>query len=200
LFFLNSIEPAEDQIKRFPALPDKLCMMWSRPLELIHQHNPLCMSTILSVLAEEVHNNSVTQAVSMLMSAWLGRLLSDHCSELTTSVSWLELLTTCYTNPGTYSYAIMTRVGVKLSETNHPFILSDQFSLLLECTKLLSEAERIVPSIKPQGSYVFTSQDDYATRVNKLMKESIVRKRPCTEDSSTTNPWKKSSSKYFIRK
>ena len=150
------------------------------------------MSTILSVLVEEVHSNSVSQLVSTHMAAWIGRLLSDQYSELTTSVSWLELLTTCYTNPGAYSYAVMIRVGMRLSEANHPFMLSDQFSLLLESTKLLSEAERILPSIKPQGSYIFTSQDDYAAKVNKLVKEYNTRKRP-HYDHSNTNPWKKSS-------
>jgi len=63
---------------------------------------------------------------------------------------------------------------------------------------LLSKAERIIPSIKPQGSYIFTSQDDYAARVNKLVKVSNVRKRPHTEtEDSNANPWKKSSGEWM---
>lgn len=167
--------------------------MWSRPLELIYQHNPLCVSTIISVLAEQVHSYTISHPVSIHMAAWLGRLLGDQYSEITTSVSWLELLTTCYNNPGAYSYAIMTRIGVKLSE--HPFVLSEQFSLLLECTMLLSEAERILPSIKPLGGYVITSQNDCAAKVDQLVKESSGRKRPHAEDSNS-NPWKKSSGEW----
>ena len=73
---------------------------------------------------------------------------------------------------------------------NHPFVFSDQFSLLLEITRLLSRAERILPTLKPKGSYTFGPQDDYATNVSKLVKEIEEQKL-----KSDTNPWKKSDGK-----
>ena len=144
----------------------------------------------MTVLAEGVHDTSLSPFVSSYMAAWLGKLLGDHYLDITKKVNWEELLTISYSKPGAYSYAIMKIAGEQLSGLNHPFVYSDQYTLLLESTRLLSAAERILPTLKPKGSYIFAPQDDYAVNVNKLIKETEDHK-----SDGTTNAWKKSSGK-----
>ena len=178
----------------FPALPNEIKKIWSRPLYSIHKNNPSCISTILIVLAEGVYDNTLSHFVLSYMAAWLGELLGDHYLDLTKRVNWEELLTASYSKPSAYSYAIMKIAGDNLSAINHPFVFSDQFSLLLESTRLLSVAERILPTVKPKGSYIFGPQDDYAVNVNKLIKE-IEEQNLKSSKSDSTNPWKKSNGK-----
>lgn len=149
------------------------------------------MSTIMMILAEGVHNTSLSHFVSSYMAAWLGELLGDHYLDITKTVNWEKLLTISYNNPGVYSYAIMKRAGENLSAINHPFVFSDQFSLLLESTKLLSAAERILPTLKPKGSYIFSPEDQYAVNVNKLIEE-IKAQNIKSSKTDTTDAWKKS--------
>lgn len=145
----------------------------------------------MTVLAEGVHETSLSYFMSSYMAAWLGELFSDQYLDITNEVDWQELLTVSYSRPGAYSYAIMKKTGERLSALNHPFVFSDQFSLLLESTQLLSMAERILPTLKPKGSYTFAPQDDYAININKLIEEMEVK----SSKSDTTNPWKKSNGK-----
>ena len=187
----------------FPVLPNEVKKIWSSTLRLIHKDNPSCISTILIVLAEGVHDNSLSQFTLSYMAAWLGELLGDHYLDVTKRVNWEELLTTSYSKPGAYSYTIMKIAGDNLSAINHSFVFSDQYSLLLESTRLLSVAERILPTLKPKGSYIFGPQDDYAINVNKLINETEEQSTKSNK-SDTTNPWKKSNGKeryyliYFI--
>ena len=142
-------------------------------------------------LAEGVHDASLSHFVTSYMAAWLGKLLGDCYLDITKGVKWEELLAVAYSKPGAYSYAIMKTAGEKLSALNHSFVFSDQFSLLLESTRLLSAAERILPTVKPKGSYIFAPQDDYAANVNKLIKE--IEKQNLKSDTDAINPWKKSN-------
>ena len=185
----NSADIAADRIEKFPVLLDKISSMWYRPLHLIHTHNSSSISTIMTVLAEGVHDASLSHYVTSYMAAWLGTLLGEHHLDITKGVNWEELLTVSYTKPGAYSYAIMKAVGEKLSALDHPFVFSDQYSLLLESTRLLSAAERILPALKPKGSYIFAPQDDHSVNVNKLIKEQNLK----SDKSYATNPWKKSN-------
>ena len=199
----NSTDPAADQVEMFPVLHNEINKMWSRPLRSIHSNNPSCISTILVILAEEVHDSSLSHFMLSYMAAWLGELLGDHYLDITKGVNWEELLKASYSKPGPYSYAIMKVAGENLSAVSHPFVFSDQYSLLLESTRLLSAAERILPTLKPKGSYIYGPQDDYAVNVNKLIKETEEQSTKPSK-SDTTNSWKKSNGKrryfpvYFI--
>ena len=143
----------------------------------------------MTALAEGVHDASLSHFVTSYMAAWLGELFGDQYLDITKRINWEELLTIACSKPGAYSYAIMKKVGEKLSGLNHSFVFSDQFSLLLESTRLLSAAERILPELKPKGSYIFVPQDDYAVNVNKLIKETEKQ----SDKSDATNAWKKSN-------
>lgn len=198
ILHLLLIDPTADQA--FPVLPDEVNSIWSHPLHLIYKHNPSCVSTIMTILAEGVHDASLSHFTSSYMAAWLGKLFGDHYLDITKGVNWEELLMASYSKPGPYSYAIMKRVGENLSALDHPFVFSDQFPLLLESTRLLSAAERILPTLKPKGNYIYGPQDDYAVNVNKLIKELEERNREFAKSDNTTNPWKKSdgNGKYHI--
>ena len=194
----DSADVATDQIETFPVMLNEINSMWCRPLQLLHKHNPSSISTIMITLAEGVHDPSLSHFVTSYMAAWLGKLLGDHYLDITKGVNWEELLAVAYSKPGAYSYAIMKTAGDKLSALNHPFVFSDQFSLLLESTRLLSAAERILPALKPKGSYIFAPQDDYAVNVNKLIKE--IEKQNQKSDTDAINPWKKSNGMEFLLK
>ena len=173
--------------------------MWTRPLKVIHQQDPLCISTIVTALAEGVHDPSVSHFMSSYMAAWLGEMLGHRYLEITRAVNWEEVLKVSYTKHGTYSYAIMKRVGDKLSVLNHPFVFSDQFTLLLESTRLLSAAERILPTLKPKRSSIYAPQDKYAINVTKFAKELKEQKLKSGE-SDNSNLWKKSNGKSIAIK
>lgn len=187
----NSTDVATDQIETFPVMLVEINSMWSRPLQLLHKYNSSSISTIMIVLAEGVHDTSLSHFVTSYMAAWLGELLGDRYLDITKGVNWEELLAVTYSKPGAYSYAIMKMVGEKLSALNNQFVFSDQFSLLLESTRLLSAAERILPALKPKRSYIFAPQDDYAVNVNKRIKE--IEKQDLISDTDVGNPWKKSN-------
>ena len=182
-----SVDVAAEHLEKFPVLFDEINSMWSRPLHLMYKHNQLSISTITTILAEGVHDASLSHYMSSYMAAWLGKFFGDRYLDITKTVDWEELLRISYDKPGAYSYAIMKIAGDRLSGLNHPFVFSDQFPLLLESTRLLSAAERILPTIKAKGSDIFTPQDDYVINVNKLINETEEQK------SDTTDAWKKSN-------
>ena len=191
----NSADPAVDKVEAFPVLLNKIRVIWSPSLRIMYKHNPSCMSIILMALIEGVHSTSLSPFMLSYMAAWLGEFLGkmNMFLRITKAVNWLEVLTVSYSKPGAYSYAVMKRTGEKLSALNHPFVFSDQFSLLLESTRLLSIAERILPSLKPKGSHIFTPQDNYAVNVNKLVKDVEEENKKL----DTTSPWKKSNGRWY---